>query len=58
MTTAIALMLQKDSSVMKENGSYNVDAIIRRSYDIAKQLVPQKSQVDEDYFQCRFLKSK
>lgn len=47
MTTAIALMLQRNADILNDDGSFKVNVIIKKSYDIAKQLLTTKSQRKE-----------
>ena len=47
MTTAVALMLQRNQTHMKNDGTYNIDMIMKESYNAAKILLSNKSQHKE-----------
>ncbi len=42
VTTAIALMLQRAPRHIQKDGSYNIDLIIKESYDASKDIIENK----------------
>ncbi|XP_064639249.1 uncharacterized protein YegU-like [Lineus longissimus] len=50
VTTAIAMMLQRQEKHMKKNDKFNIDAVIADSYNYAKEFLTEPEQIEDLHF--------